>query len=160
MQREESISEEALRRVLASVYEGGPSVFQAYSHFDKDILSFPALSDLDAYIADERAGGRPWIDLVLHYPETRGLVEKKKIDLQPEQCGGATRRYAMEGWGLIQLQIDYKAAPTIVCRFAVNTEKRAQEWAPTIPALGPPERWDWKAVAQNARRLIRVLQKP
>jgi hypothetical protein len=64
----------------------------------------------------------------------------------------------MEGWGLIQLQIDYKAAPVIDCRFAVNTKKRAQAWAQTFPELGTPEQWEWKAVERQARRLIRVLR--
>jgi hypothetical protein len=158
MQREETIDEETLRRVLNAVYQGNPVVSEAYSHFDEDVLSFPSLGELDAYISRERAAGRPWINLVIHYPETRGLVVKKKIDLIPEKCDGATFRYSMEGWGLIQLQIDYKLAPSIECRFAVNTEKRALAWAQTLSALGAPDQWEWKAVEKQVRRLIRVLR--
>ena len=143
-----------------AVYQGNPIVSEAYSHFDEDVLSFPTLGALDAYISNERATGRPWIDLVIHYPETKGLIVKKKIDFQPEKCDGATIRYSMEGWGLIQLQIDYKLAPEIGCRFAVNTEKRALAWAQTLPALGAPDQWDWKAVERQVRRLIRVLRHP
>lgn len=158
MQREETINEEALRRVLIAVYQGNPVVSEASSHFDEDVLSFPTLGELDAYISNERAAGRPWIDLVIHYPETKGLVAKKKIDLVPEKCDGATFRYSMEGWGLIQLQIDYKLAPSIECRIAVNTEERALAWAQTLSALGAPDQWEWKAVEKQARRLARVLR--
>lgn len=159
MQRKEIVDENKLQEVLASVYEGGPTVFQAYSNYDQDVLSFPKCEDLEAHISNERAAGRANIYFAIHYPETLGLVLKKQIHLRPEHCGGATLRYSIEGWGLIQLQLDYKGFPAIECRFAVNTEKRALAWYDALPALGEPARWEWKSVERQVRRLIRVLRR-
>jgi hypothetical protein len=159
MQREEMIARDSVHRVLAAVFEGEPAVHEAYSKFDLGVLSFSKREELDAYIAEEIAQGRTYVHLVLHYPDTKGSIRKKRIDLRPEACNGATLRYSMEGWGLIQFQLDYKASPKVKCRFAVNTEKRANAWAQTIPRLGDPVLWDWTAVEKHARRLIRVLRK-
>lgn len=159
MQREEIIDVESLGKVLAAAYQGNPVVSLAYAAFNEDLLSFPTLNDLEAHIAAECAAGRSWPNLVLHYPETNGLAIKRRIALDPERCGGATFRYAMEGWGLIQLQIRCKDTSAIKCRLAANTERRALAWAPTFPELGDPLQWNWRAVERHARRLIRVLRR-
>lgn len=98
------------------------------------------------------------VNLLVHYPEALGFVATRVITLQPEKCGGASWREALEGWGLIQLQLQYRVADFVEFRVAVNTEKRAQAWAQTYPEMGAPSLWNWKLVEKHARRLIRVLR--
>jgi hypothetical protein len=47
----------------------------------------------------------------------------------------------------------------IACRIAVNTEKRAQNWANTFIELKSPSLWNWKVVESQTRKLIRELKK-
>jgi hypothetical protein len=159
MQREDEIPISAVSTLLAAVYEGTPSVCLAYSEYEQDIVCFSVQHELEQYISHELDRGKKFIYVMVHYPDTKGYIHKKKISLKPESCNGATYRYSMEGWGLIQLQIDYKKPNVAICRVAVNTETRALAWAQTIPKLNKPALWDWVAVEKHARRLIRVLRK-
>ena len=159
MQYEKIIEQTNVRSILNAVYENEAIVREAYSAFDKDIISFPKLDDLEKYIETELSNDNEFIQVVIYYRETKGFIQKKKINLKPEKCNGATLRYTMEGWGLIQLQINYKEPQAARCRIAVNTEKRATAWTETIPELKSPALWDWKLVEKHARRLIRILKK-
>jgi hypothetical protein len=158
MQAQATLGPGALPRLLAAVYEGAPRVAEAMSAPDADIASFASSQALAAYIAAEGAAGRSWVDLVLHYPDTQGSVICKRSDLDAAESDGAACQHTLEGWGLIQLEIEGAGTSALSCRVAVNTQKRAIEWAPTLPELGGPLQWDWKAVERHARRLIRVLR--
>ncbi len=159
MQREETVDEQGLNILLRAIYEGSPLVCEAYSKYDSDIVEFASSEALESYMESEISGGNTFIDFAIYYPSTNGFIEKKKIDLRPEKCNGAKKRFSIEGWGLIQLQMDLKCKPKIKCRIAVNSEKRANAWCETYPELKSPNLWDWKMVEKNTRRLIRVLRK-
>lgn len=158
MQHEKIIEQTNVCSILNAVYENEAIVCEAYSEFDKDIISFPKLDNLEKYIETELSNGNKSMQVVIYYPETKGFIQKRKINLKPEKCDGATLRYTMEGWGLIQLQINYIEPQAVRCRIAVNTEKRAAAWSETIPELKSPALWDWKLVEKHARRLIRILK--
>lgn len=159
MQRSELIEPECIDVMLKAVFENEPRVYEAYSKYDSDLVKFDSGEELKNYIEKERAAGENFINVVIHYPSSNGFVEKKEIDLNPDKCKGATKRYSVNGWGLIQLQFDFGKHPNPECRIAVNTVKRATTWSPTYPELKSPELWDWAVVDQNVRRLIRVLRK-
>ncbi|MDB6026441.1 MAG: hypothetical protein JWM68_2664 [Verrucomicrobiales bacterium] len=84
----------------------------------------------------------------------------KRIRLNPEACGGATFRYAAEGWGLIQLYLS-SAKPTRleVSHTNHNSLKRATAWAPTIQDLASPEAWDFARIISFSSRLNRTIKK-
>ena len=160
MQREETLSISDLVKVVEAVFAvGDPAVFEAYSAFDSDIESFATATDLVAYINRPRSNNKGTLGFAVHYPDTRGFVEKRKINLIKEKCEGHSYRYSMGGWGVIHLQINLQKAPNVTCRLAVNTEKRANTWFATYPEVKSPDLWDWKAVEMHARRLIRELKK-
>ena len=161
MQREEIIASDDISRIVEAIFaSGNPKVYEAYSAFDSDILSFSNAGKILSYIAIPRPKEKEsFLGFAVHYPDTRGFVKKRKINLHKEKCGGHSYRYSMDGWGLIQFQLDLQKAPDIACRFAVNTEKRANTWFDTYPELKSPDLWDWKAVEKHARRLIRELRK-
>ncbi len=161
MQREEKIPISSLATIVAAVYDGAPRVFEAYSRYECDIRDFPSKESLEKLIADE-FGNRnryKYVYCFLLYPGTNGFVRKRRVELDPKHCNGATYRYAMEGWGLIHFQLDLTDRENISCRVAVNSEKRANNWSETYPELGSPSLWDWSVIEKHSRRLIRVLRK-
>ena len=159
MQRSELIEPGNIDVMLEAVFEGNPLVYEAYSKYDSDLVKFNSGEKLKSYIEKERSAGEKFINIVIHYPDSNGFVERKKIDLNPDKCNGATKRYSMNGWGLIQLQVDFGKQPKPECRVAVNTLKRATTWSATYPELQSPDLWNWEVVEKNVRRLVRVLRK-
>ncbi len=159
MQREEEISIIKLKDILDAVFHGSPHIYQEYSKYDTELASFSSRNELDCYIENEKASGIKLISLAIHYPETMGYIYAKKFALKSEKCDGATMRFSQEGWGLIHLFISFRSEDMVRCRFSVNSEKRANNWVITSPELKSPDLWNWKAVENNARRLIRVLRK-
>ncbi len=160
MQREETIASNDTKEIVEAIFAAGdPTVYEAYSAFDSDIVAFSNAGGLLSYIAMPRPKKESFLGFVVYYPDTRGFVEKRKINLDKEKCDGHSYRYSMSGWGLIQFQLNLQNAPHIACRFAVNTEKRANRWFATYPELKSPELWNWRAVEKHARRLIRELTK-
>ena len=63
-----------------------------------------------------------------------------------------------QGWGLIQLQCDFRKHPMVECRIAVNSAIRAANWSDTYPDFQSPESWDWKVVERKTGRLVRLLR--
>ncbi len=159
MQRVEIIKTDKISLLAKSIFEGNPNVYEGYSKYDSDIVEINDSTEFEEYIETESSDGENYIHLAIHYPETKGFIEKQKINLIPEKCDGASHRYRINGWGLIHFQLDLKEPEAVECRFAVNSEKRANGWSSTYPELKSPSLWEWKLVEKNARRLIRVLRK-
>lgn len=161
MQREDNISNESLGKIIEAIYDGDPRVIEAYSEFDRDIREIPTKESLEQLISEEigKKNRHKSVYCLLLYPGSNGFVSKRKIQLDPKRCDGATYRYTMEGWGVSQFQLELTKPASIRCRFAANSEKRANNWAETYPELGSPSLWKWSVVEKNTRRLIRVLRK-
>ena len=160
MQREEIINKADVNKIVNAIYVlGKPKVSEAYSKYDEDIIFFDSASDLMSYINEAILKKDKFLYFSVYYPEAKGFVKKEKIKLIPKKCDGHTFRFCIEGWGIIQFQLDYKKEPNVKCRFAVNTEKRANNWFDTYPELKSPSLWKWKLVEKHARRLIRELKK-
>lgn len=124
MQREETVADNDLEKIVEAIFvEGNPVVYEAYSAFDSDIVSFLNALELYSHISKSRHTNEKTLLFVVHYPDSKGFVEKKKIGLNRQKCDGHTYRYSMMGWGLIQFQVDFKKTPEVICHFAVNTEK-------------------------------------
>ena len=158
MERKEYVNEADLPHILGAIFDDRVVIYEAYSAFEQELLSFSDLASLESYISHAREQNS-FINLKLHYPDAGGNAFIERIALIPEKCNGATYRYVAHGWGLIQLQMEFSGSPTIHVRFAVNTSTRAHNWAPLYPDLAPPEAWNWKLVEKHVRRLIRVLRK-
>ena len=161
MQRQEFISRQSLEKIVDAVYDGDPNVFEAYSDYDCEIKSFPNKESLITDISTElsKDNRHKSVYYFLIYPGSGGIIKKRKIDLDPKRSDGATYRYTAEGWGLIQFQLDLTNTEKISCRFAVNSEKRANKWSSTYPEFESPSLWNWVTVEKHARRLIRALRK-
>ena len=160
MQREATIAGGDQERIIEAIFgEGNPTVYEAYSAYDSEIVAFISASDLSSYIARPRPRNESILGFAVHYPDTGGFVEKIKINLDKEKCNGHTYRYTMNGWGLIQFQLNMHKAPKMACRFDINTEKRENMWFATYLEFKSSKLWDWAGIEKHIRRLIRVLKK-
>jgi hypothetical protein len=139
--------------------KGTPVVAQAYSDFDSELRYFETVKeivDLAALKAEQLNGA---LHFALYYPEARGRLAVRTIALNPEECDGATYRYACEGWGLIFVYLAVGSPVGIKSFVSANSEKRALTWASSFTDMDPPNTWDWGAVARNFRRLRGALRK-
>lgn len=161
MQREDKVTIKSLKVIVEAIYQGDPEVFEAYSEFESELRHFPTKESLQQLIADKLADStkHKFIFCLLRYPGSNGLIVKRRVELNPKKCDGATFRYLMEGWGLIAFQLTLTDIDNISCTFSVNSKKRAETWSDIHPELGSPSLWNWQIIEKNTRRLIRVLRK-
>jgi hypothetical protein len=136
-------------------------VFESYSPPGEAIAEFKAIDDLSArYPIGVCRGSGPSVLLQLVPPGASHQFGIRRISSPPELCDGHTFRYAVEGWGLIQLQLGGIGPRGLVNSHSNhNTEARARKWSETYPELGPIEIWNWRettAVLSALNRFIRT----
>ena len=102
---------------------------------------------------------------VLYSDNLGGKLNIRKINLNsnPE---GHKFRYVVEGWGVIFLKLGkifynrhFQRNQLETSCIGHNSEKRAQNWFPTIPELGNPDLWHWKAINQESRKIENMIKK-
>lgn len=160
MQGQAKISATKVGDVIDAVFaQGKPEVYESYSTPGTELRRFDSAVALEAEIELRSSEERWFAGYSIYYPEARGILTKRRIDLVPEKNGTKRFRYSADGWGLIQLQLTF-SAEEVACRVAVNSEKRALLWFDTYPEHGDPRLWQWKIVEKHARRIIRAMKKP
>jgi hypothetical protein len=154
-----SIDKQRLPELLNAIFATErPEVFGAYSDYDQELETFSSPEGLEKRIAGGLRDGKKFFHYAIWYPSTGGRIEKVRIDLKSEACQGHTFRYSVGGWGIFQLQLDFKQDPVIQCRIAVNSRKRAVEWESVYHEWLAVESWSWPTVEKHERRLIRKLR--
>ncbi len=160
MQTAQQVSLDQLFEIVATVFAQGPVVVrQAYSDFGCPTKEFADAKALCDELSHEPGAGDVLRQYTLYYPEAKGHTHERRIALKPQACEGYRFRFCQEGWGLIQLQCDFRNHPTVECRIAVNSEIRATTWSDTYPDFQNPDSWDWAVVEKKAGRLIRLLRR-
>jgi hypothetical protein len=160
MQTAQKISTEQLHQVVSAVFDQGEvSVKQAYSDYERPTLEFKTADALNENMAYQPRQKVALFLYSIYYPETRGHVLEQRIELKPESCNGYKFRFKQAGWGLIQLQSNFKNFPIIECSIAVNSEARSANWSQTFSEFKDPNLWDWEVLDKKAGRLIRLLRK-
>jgi hypothetical protein len=136
----------------------GCRVFESYSEFDKEIREFKSAADLSqAYRIGECAHSSQSVLLQLVPPGADSLYRIKQIALKPSN--GRRFRFAIEGWGLIQLYLGGVGPSGLVPSHTNhNSEKRAVLWSHTNPELMSPEVWDWKQIVRTSSALNRYIR--
>lgn len=153
------IKAEHLKELIDSIFSDGEvCVYEAYSKPDKELRTFGSSEEILEYIEELKSNSDNLAYLSLHYLNSGGFVRNKEINLIPEKCNGALKRYSAEGWGLIQFQL-WLNDNGCTCDIGVNSEKRAHAWEHTYPELRSPSLWNWKVVQKQNRRLKRVVKK-
>ncbi|MCP4371772.1 MAG: hypothetical protein GY797_27185 [Deltaproteobacteria bacterium] len=136
-------------------------IFESYSPFEMDIVEFKSLDDLNRRYSLGMCKKRNYSALLQMWPiNASSKVFFKRIELDPKKCNGATFRYRMNGWGLIQLYVGGISELGIIHSHTNhNSEKRAHKWAGTYDDMGSPEEWDWKEVTRISSKLNRQIRK-
>src|SRR5262245_40223770 len=109
MQTTQPISVDQLHQVVAAVFAQGPVVVkQAYSDFDTTTREFLDVKALTEDLRRRPGKSDVFRNYTVYYPEAKGRIYERRIALKPESCDGHTFRFCQEGWGLIQLQCDFR----------------------------------------------------
>lgn len=162
MQAKFYVNNKQLHEFLEFIWEcGHPQIYQSYSDYDNKILQFKNMDSLIKHLRDKIESKKVNESLCIHYPKTNGYLKKEKIKLKPRYCQGHTFRYAIGGWGAINLHINFKQVDLkgIECMISCNTQKRAEKWFDTYKKLKNPKRWDWKEVDSISRKLRRFIKR-
>lgn len=133
-------------------------VFESYSPFDQELIEFHSKEEIAArYPVGVCRGNAQSVLLDLLARRAGGQLEVRRIDLKPGV--GATFRYAVNGWGLISLQLGGVGPQGLVPSHTNhNSEKRALAWAPAFPELGGVAQWNWAEVTRTSNRINRHIR--
>jgi hypothetical protein len=147
--------------VLSYVFkQSACRVFESYSPAGEEIAEFKSIDDLSArYPMGICRGSGPSVLLQLIPPSASVQFSIRRISLQPELCEGHTFRYAVEGWGLINLHLGGIGPQGLVNSHSNhNTEARARKWLETHRELGPIELCNWREITTISSALNRFIR--
>ena len=129
-------------------------VYELGSEFERPLRRFESPADV-LQLFDQRVT----VLLQLYVIGAGPPFVPKRINLNPEACGGATFRYAAEGWGLVQLYLESPKEDRLeVSHTNHNSAKRATSWAPIIKDLASPDAWDFRKITSFSSRLNRAIK--
>lgn len=154
------ISLEGVPRILEHVF-AQPAVDVLTSESEPSEMTQRFDSELAcvAYFRKRVEDGSSFIAFAVHYLETGGYVQDRRVSLDPQKCKGHTFRYSVGGWGVIHVQLHVGSDNLVGCSITVNSEKRANAWFATYPEFRDPDLWNWQLVTRHARRLQRQLKR-
>ncbi len=160
MIRDPKIHHQKLNELINAIFESGsPVVKEAYSAHDTPTRTFSSADELLQDLAYSPGQKSTFFQYTIYYPSALGLVLEERIQLKPEKCGGHTFRFSQQGWGLIQLQCDFKFFPEVQCHIGVNSKERAEKWFSTYSNMGNPNLWNWEVLKSISSKLQRKLKK-
>jgi hypothetical protein len=136
-------------------------VYELSSDFEKELKRFYSASEVLAQFERRYINGERWksVDLQVYVIGASPPFSPRKVSLDPKSCGGATYRYAAEGWGLIQLYLERPTTGGLDSSHTNHfTQKRAEALATTMEARAEVAAWDFKAVTAFSSRLNRKIK--
>jgi hypothetical protein len=137
--------------------EGTCRVYELSSEFEMPLREFRSAAEVLERFADVLPGGskRTVVYLQLYVLGASPPFVPRRVTLDPKACGGATFRYAAEGWGLVQLYLASLTSHGLDSSHTNhNSEKRAQAWEPASISA-----WDFKRISGFSSRLNREIRK-
>ena len=147
--------------VLNYVFEKcGCRVFESYSRLGEEIVEFKSTTEVSArYLTGICGGSSASVFLQLVPQCAADLFAIRRVALSPDVNEGHTFRYAVAGWGLIQLYLGGEGPHGLVVSHTNhNTEARARQWQGQHRELGSVEAWDWREVTLVSSRFNRFIR--
>ena len=137
-------------------------VFEAYSRFDHDLREFSRLEEfVDSTHSKlgDCSNDKLSSSLMLWPFKASDQVRIRRIELSPAARLGK-HRHAVEGWGLISLQLGGLAETELhPSHTNHNSENRAKKWADTYKdTMGDPSAWNWDIVTRTSAKLNRHIR--
>jgi len=133
-------------------------VFESYSEFESELREFKSVSAIiEAY------NSKPFGTFLfeLWSPSVSSKVVIKRIELDSKKCDGATYRFRIEGWGLMQFHFGrIRNGEIESSNFGHNSEKRARNWEVTLfDELGSVEEWNWTLLKKISGKIQYHIRK-
>jgi hypothetical protein len=123
---------------------------------------FHSSSEVIAHFDQRYSNGKKWnkIYLQLYVIGAGPPFVPRRISLNPRACGGATYRYAAEGWGL-QLYLGNLHENGKLESSHTNhyTRTRAEAWARGAKDKDEPASWDFTRITSFSAHLNREIRK-
>jgi hypothetical protein len=136
-------------------------VFESYSLMEQELVEFQSTAEIRSRYRLGHCGGTGDTVLLQLVPSRAGgAVGVARIELDPRRCQGATFRYRLTGWGLIQLYLG-GVSPRGVVHSHTNhaSEKWARAWEATCAwERGPVSAWDWREVTRVSSKINRFIR--
>ena len=134
-------------------------VFDSYSKPEKSIIEYKNTDDIISCV-DLKNGTEYAQTFKLWHPNFSTDVLIEKINLNPEKCDGHTFRYAIRGWGMIQLSFGgldkNRLHPSSISHF---NEKGALRKETSNHINGKVSDWNWKEISRVSRKLKYHIEK-
>ncbi len=140
-------------------------IYELYSVGENPLRRFTSAPEIMEEFKRTYTNGLPWhsVHLALYVSDAGPMPVPRRIDIRPESQAscGFRYRYAMEGFGLVQLDL---SVPRDNRRFLDNShtnhysQKRAEESA-AHNAIGSLDEWDFKRITSFSSRLNREIRK-
>jgi hypothetical protein len=151
---------ECLKTLIEAAIGASPViVYTGDSDPGEETQRFHSAAEVWDHFSASMSAGARFVGYALHYTNTGGYVENRRVALNPVKCKGHTFRYSVSGWGVIHLQIQVSDTATVNCTVSVNSRRRAEAWSGTYPGLKSPDLWSWPLVERHSRRLTRQLKR-
>jgi hypothetical protein len=135
-------------------------VFESYSPPGEEIAEFYSTAEVSARypIGTCRSSGASVL-LQLVPPSATALFSIRRVALSPDVDQRHTVRYAVAGWGLIQLYLGGEGPHGLVASHTNhNTESRARRWQDLHRELGSVENWNWPEITRVSSGFNRFIR--
>jgi hypothetical protein len=149
--------EPLLARLFA---EAACEVYETSSDFEQPLKQFESPAEVLSQFERRYPTGEPWhtVHLQLYVLGTGPPFTPRRVEFDPNACGGARFRYAAEGWGLVQLYLSAPRGDRLKNSHTNhNSLKRALAWGKTGDS-NPPESWDFERITVFSSRLNRTIR--
>jgi len=136
-------------------------VFESYSLPGEEIVEFNSTAEISARypIGIFRSSGASVLLQLVPLSAT-ALFSIRRLALSPDVNQGHSFRYAVAGWGVIQLYLGGEGPHGLVASHTNhNTESRARRWQDLYRELGSVENWtrpDIARISSGFNRFIRT----
>jgi hypothetical protein len=136
-------------------------VFESYSRPDQELVEIKSREHFWEHFSPELSHKNTSILLQLFAIGGGGQPLFHRIKLKPGALGDAKFRFACEGWGLIQLYLEFPKQKMLRASHTNhNSEKRAYAWAGTRQdQLGSPAKWLWREIERASRQLNAFIRR-
>jgi len=135
-------------------------VFESDSPPGEEIAEFNSIAEISTrYPIGICRGSGASVLLQLVPPSATAHFSIRRVALLPDVNQGHTFRYAVAGWGLIQLYLGGEGPHGLVASHTNhNTESRARRWQDLHRELGSVENWNWREIDRVSSRFNRFIR--
>jgi hypothetical protein len=131
-------------------------VFESYSTPGHPLVKFASTAEV-LHMFDSSGGVH--LGLMLYADAMKGRYRIRRFDLKRELFPDTPWRETVEGWGLIQLELNgVRNGRLEHCHTNHNSEARALKWEATYPDFPPVQEWDFGAVSRISSRINRHVR--